>query len=129
MAALREIVVRAGGLKWYLGLSGMPHRGRAGRLERDATAGPCREQRFGEAYRPAPYAGKVVFLQPENTTNLEPRAPSQVWRKYLSEFEARRVPGSHLGIVEDGAAATAAEIGKCLAAAGFAVTATSGDRP
>jgi len=33
----------------------------------------------GEAYRPSPYSGKVVFLQPEVLPNLEPREPRRVW--------------------------------------------------
>ncbi len=124
LAALREIVVRAGGLKWYLGLSGVlppPPVVPEGWSEAQRRVHVA-TYNAGEAYRPARYAGKVVFLQPENTTNLEPQAPSQVWRKYLSDLEARRVPGSHLGIVEDDATATAAEIGNYLVAAGFATT-------
>jgi acetoacetyl-CoA synthetase len=71
----------------------------------------------GEAYRPRPYGGKVVFLQPAETPGLEPRRPRQVWGKFLRDLEIRRVPGSHLKMVEDGAAATAAEIGQCVATA------------
>jgi acetoacetyl-CoA synthetase len=68
----------------------------------------------GEAYRPLPYAGKVVFLQPEYVPNLEPRAPQRVWGRFLGDLTIRRVPGSHLGLLDEGAAATAAEIGRCL---------------
>jgi thioesterase domain-containing protein len=71
----------------------------------------------GEDYRPAPYGGKVVFLQPSELNNLEPRAPSRVWRRYLANFEVRQVPGSHLSIVEDDAASTAAALSRCLAEA------------
>ncbi len=73
----------------------------------------------GEAYRPARYAGKVVFVQPEDVPNLEPRRPEHVWARFLSDFGVRRVPGSHLGLVEDGAPATAEQIAQCLAEAGF----------
>jgi acetoacetyl-CoA synthetase len=69
----------------------------------------------GEAYRPRPYGGKVVFLQPEETPGLEPRKPRQVWRRFLADLEVRRVPGSHLKMVEEGAAATAAEIDRLIA--------------
>jgi acetoacetyl-CoA synthetase len=71
----------------------------------------------GEAYRPLPYAGKVVFIQPEFIPNLEPRAPRRVWGRFLSDLEIRRVPGSHLGMLDEGAAAAAAEISRCLAEA------------
>jgi len=69
----------------------------------------------GEAYRPRPYGGKVVFLQPEETPGLEPRKPRQVWGRFLAGLEVRRVPGSHLKIVEEAAAATAAEIDRLVA--------------
>ena len=71
----------------------------------------------GEAYRPARYDGRVVFLQPEYVPNLEPRAPHRVWGRYLSDLVIRRVPGSHLGMLDEGAAAVAAEISRCLAEA------------
>jgi thioesterase domain-containing protein len=71
----------------------------------------------GEAYRPMPYSGRVVFLQPEYVPNLEPRAPRKVWGKLLTDLVIRRVPGSHLAMLDAGAAATAAEIGRCLAEA------------
>jgi thioesterase domain-containing protein len=64
------------------------------------------------------YGGKVVFLQPKQLTNLEPRAPGQVWRRFLTNFEVRRVAGSHLTMVECDAASTAAELSRCLAEAG-----------
>lgn len=69
----------------------------------------------GEAYRPLPYAGRVVFMQPEFIPNLEPRAPRRVWDQFLSDLVIRRVPGSHLGMLDEGAAAAAAEISRCLA--------------
>jgi acetoacetyl-CoA synthetase len=71
----------------------------------------------GEAYRPRAYVGKVVFLQPEETPGLEPRKPRQVWGRFLGDLVVRRVPGSHLKMVDEGAAATAAEIGRNIAAA------------
>jgi acetoacetyl-CoA synthetase len=79
----------------------------------------------GEAYRPVRYGGAVVFLQPEEVPNLEPRRPERVWGQFLDNLSIRRVPGSHLRMLEQGAAATAAEIGRCL------VDARSGylDRP
>jgi acetoacetyl-CoA synthetase len=64
----------------------------------------------GEAYRPVPYAGRVLFIQPKEVPDLEPRRPGQVWHRLLSDFEVCRVPGTHLGLVDDGAAATAAAI-------------------
>jgi acetoacetyl-CoA synthetase len=71
----------------------------------------------GEAYRPGRYCGKVVFVQPEYVPNLEPRAPHRVWDKFLSDLVIRRVPGSHLGMLDEGATAAAAEISRCLAEA------------
>jgi acetoacetyl-CoA synthetase len=71
----------------------------------------------GEAYRPARYDGRVVFLQPEYVPNLEPRAPRRVWGQYLPDLVIRRVPGSHLGMLDEGAVAVAAEISRCLAEA------------
>jgi pyochelin synthetase len=68
----------------------------------------------GEAYRPSRYAGSVLFVQPREIANLEPRSPAQVWRRLLTDLEIRRVPGSHLGMVESEAAAIAAEVGECL---------------
>jgi acetoacetyl-CoA synthetase len=71
----------------------------------------------GEAYRPRPYGGNVVFLQPEETYGLEPRQPRQVWGKFLSRLTIRRVPGSHLKIVDEGAVAAAGEIGRLVSTA------------
>jgi len=71
----------------------------------------------GEAYRPSRYSGKVVFVQPEFVPNLEPRAPHRVWSQFLSDLVIRRVPGSHLGMLDEGAPAAAAEISRCLEAA------------
>ncbi|HXP03530.1 MAG TPA: thioesterase domain-containing protein [Stellaceae bacterium] len=71
----------------------------------------------GEAYRPRPYGGKVVFMQPEETPGLEPRKPRQVWGRFLDDLQIRHVPGSHLKMVEEGAAATTAEIDQCIAEA------------
>jgi acetoacetyl-CoA synthetase len=68
----------------------------------------------GEAYRPSRYAGRVVFIQPEFVPNLEPRAPHRVWGQFLSDLAIRRVPGSHLGMLDEGAVAAAAEISRCL---------------
>jgi acetoacetyl-CoA synthetase len=64
----------------------------------------------GEAYQPFAYAGKVVFVQPQEVPNLEPRRPASVWRRFLRDFEVCRVPGDHLGMIEAGAALTAAAI-------------------
>jgi acetoacetyl-CoA synthetase len=68
----------------------------------------------GEAYRPSRYSGKVIFVQPGEVSDLEPRAPEQVWRKHLSDLEVRRVPGSHLGMIEAGGPAIAAQISEYL---------------
>lgn len=68
----------------------------------------------GEAYRPSRYAGRVVFVQPEFVPNLEPRAPRRVWGQFLPNLTIRRVPGSHLGMLDEGATAAAAEISHCL---------------
>lgn len=71
----------------------------------------------GVAYRPLPYGGKVVFIQPEFVPNLEPRAPRRVWGQFLSDLVIRRVPGSHLAMLDECATAAAAEISRCLAEA------------
>jgi thioesterase domain-containing protein len=68
----------------------------------------------GEAYRPSRYDGRVVFIQPEFIPNLEPRAPRRVWGQFLSDLTIRRVLGSHLGMLDEGAVAAAAEISRCL---------------
>jgi len=68
----------------------------------------------GEAYRPSRYDGKVVFIQPEFVPNLEPRNPHHVWAQFLSDLTVRRVPGSHLGILDEGAIAAAVEISRCF---------------
>ena len=68
----------------------------------------------GEAYRPSRYDGKVVFMQPEFVPNLEPRAPRRVWGRFLSDLTIRRVPGSHLGMLDEGAIGAAAAISRCL---------------
>jgi thioesterase domain-containing protein len=71
----------------------------------------------GEAYRPLPYSGKVVFIQPEFVPNLEPRKPRRVWGQFLSDLTIRRVPGTHLAMLDECAASAAAEISRCLAEA------------
>jgi acetoacetyl-CoA synthetase len=68
----------------------------------------------GEAYRPSRYCGKVVFVQPDYVPNLEPRAPRRVWGQFLTDLVIRRVPGSHLGMLDEGAIAAAAEVSRCL---------------
>lgn len=68
----------------------------------------------GEAYRPASYGGKVLFIQPAEIPDLEPRRPGQVWHGLCSDFTVCRVPGTHLGLVDDGAAAAAAAISEHL---------------
>jgi len=64
----------------------------------------------GDNYTPKPYDGKVVFVQPNEIPNLEPKLPHQVWRKWLSDLDVDRVSGSHLTMVEADAAATAAAV-------------------
>ena len=54
---------------------------------------------------------------PVFTGNLEPRAPQRVWRQFLSDLVIRQVPGSHLGMIDEGASAAAAEISRCVAEA------------
>lgn len=119
--AVREVVRRLRGVAGYLAESGVsvlplpevPPEGWSAASRRVYLA----SYNAGEAYRPRHYAGKIVFVQPTEIANLEPQAPGRVWRRFLGDLEVRRVPGSHEGIVEDGAAAIAAAIGDCLAAA------------
>lgn len=74
----------------------------------------------GEAYRPARYDGRVMLLQPDQVFDLVPRSPVRLWRRFLGNSDVRRVSGTtHLGMVEDGAVATAAAIRECLTRAGF----------
>jgi acetoacetyl-CoA synthetase len=116
-----EIARRARGLWWYLAASGMTGAARTPIAAEGIDAASRRVHvatfKAGEAYRPSRYTGKVVFLQPEHIPNLEPRSPREVWDKFLTDLVVRRVPGSHLGMVDEGAAATAAEIGRCVAEA------------
>jgi acetoacetyl-CoA synthetase len=114
-----EIARRARGLWWYLGASGVTGMSRPPLTAEGTDAASRRVHaatfKAGEAYRPSRYTGKVVFLQPEHVPNLEPRSPSVVWNKFLGDLAVRRVPGSHLGMVDEGAAATGAEIARCVA--------------
>ena len=66
------------------------------------------------AYRPPSYSGRVVFIQPSEIPDLEPRLPGRVWSRFLPDMEVHQVPGSHLGMVEAGAAVTAKVIGERL---------------
>jgi len=62
----------------------------------------------------------VMFIHPDALPDLYPRSPVRLWRRFLSNVDVRRVPGTtHLGMVEDGAVATAAAIRECLTRAGF----------
>ena len=113
-----EMSRRVRSLFWYLSLSGVRLTEPLPLVAEGCDAASRRVHvatyNAGEAYRPRPYAGKVVFLQPEYVPNLEPRAPHKVWGRFLADLTIRRVPGSHLGLVDEGAAATAAEIGRSL---------------
>ena len=110
----REITRRVRSLAGYLSASGVSVL-RPPPLVAEGVSAASRRVHLasynaGEAYRPALYRGKVLFVQPQEVPNLEPRSPTLVWRRFLSDLEIRRVPGSHLGMVDDGAAA----IGECL---------------
>ncbi|HVC52571.1 MAG TPA: alpha/beta fold hydrolase [Stellaceae bacterium] len=123
--AWREAVRRLRSLSDYLAASGVKALPPPPVLIEGSSAASRRlylaTYNAGEAYRPARYGGKVVFIQPDEVPNLEPRSPWLVWRQFLTDMEVRRVPGTtHLGMVDVGAAATAAAIGECLARAGFA---------
>lgn len=116
---LREAAGRGRSLSHYLAMSGLEFLPRAAIVPKGASPASRRVHvasvSAGEAYRPARYLGKVVFVQPREVPNLEPRAPAQVWRRFLPDFEVRRVPGSHRTMVEpEFAAATARVIGECL---------------
>lgn len=62
----------------------------------------------GEAYRPSRYAGKVLYLQPMELDELFPSSPRRMWRNHLPVLEVRRLPGSHMRMVEDAADGAAA---------------------
>jgi acetoacetyl-CoA synthetase len=117
--AAREVTRRVRSLFWYLAASGVkliepPPLVIEGT---DAASRRVHEATYnaGEAYRPPRYAGKVVFVQPECVTNLEPRQPRRVWGQFLGDLEIRQVPGSHFGMLNEGAEAAAKEISRYLA--------------
>lgn len=120
-SALREAMRRIGSLAGYLAASGVTVLPTPPVVPEGASAASRRVHvatfNAGEAYRPAPYTGKVVFVQPKEVPGLEPRAPARVWRRFLGDLEIRRVAGSHLGMLETNAASVAAAIGDCLARA------------
>ncbi len=110
----REIARRLRSLAGYLSASGVSVLAPPPLVAEGVSAASRRVHvaafHAGEAYRPVRYAGKVLFVQPEEVPDLEPRRPSQVWGRLLPDLEVCRVPGTHLGLVDDGAAATAAAI-------------------
>jgi len=82
----------------------------------------------GQAYRPPRYAGRVVLVHPPpDIPNLWPRAPEDVWRRLLSNFEVHRVEGEHLEMVTSNAAETAALVSPHIRAATMPVP--GGPRP
>ena len=113
-ALLREVARRLRSLSDYLSASGVSVLPPPPLVAEGVSAASRRVHlasfNAGEAYRPVPYAGKVLFVQPDEVPDLEPRRPSQVWGRLLPDFEVCRVPGTHLGLVDDGAAACAAAI-------------------
>jgi acetoacetyl-CoA synthetase len=117
----REVCRRLRSLRGYLAASGV----KALPLPEVAPEGASAASRrvhmatyaAGEAYRPRTYAGKVAFVQPDEVPNLEPRRPASVWGRVLTDLDVRRIPGSHLGMVEAGAVATAAAISQCVSEA------------
>jgi len=64
----------------------------------------------GEAYCPSFYTGKVVIVRPTELEDLMPSSPARAWRKFLGDMETRQIEGSHLGMVERNATATATAI-------------------
>jgi acetoacetyl-CoA synthetase len=118
MRAVRHVIDRIRNLSEYLAASGVKFIPARQIVPLGASAASRRVYlatfNAGEAYRPPRYSGKVVFVQPEEVPNLEPWAPAQVWQKFLTDLEVRKVPGSHLGMLESGATAIAAEISDCL---------------
>jgi acetoacetyl-CoA synthetase len=113
-----DVKRRVRSLFWYLAASGVKLASPQPLVAEGTDAASRRVHvatfNAGEAYRPSRYPGKVVFLQPEYVLNLEPKAPRKVWGQFLPNFVIRRVPGSHLTMLEEGAAVTAAEIARCV---------------
>ena len=111
---LREVRRRVRSLSGYLSASGVSALPPPPLVAEGVSAASRRvhlaSYNAGEAYRPVLYAGKVLFIQPEEVPDLEPRRPGSVWNRLLPDFEVCRVPGTHLGLVDTGAAATAAAI-------------------
>jgi acetoacetyl-CoA synthetase len=116
--AIQEIARRSRSLMEYLAASGVKGLKPAAVVPEGWSAASRRVHiatyNAGEAYRPAPYAGKVIFVQAAEIADQEPREPWQVWRRFLSNFETCRVPGDHIAMVEDNAATTAAAVGECV---------------
>lgn len=104
-------------LLWYLAQCGVPGISAAPLIAEGTTPASRRLHQAtitaSEVYRPAPYEGRVVFLQPEEIGNLKPRLPEQVWGSFLPNMAVRQIPGSHLTMVETDATATAAAITRC----------------
>lgn len=123
---LGEIARRSRSLAGYLAASGVSALPTLPVTPEGASAASRRlhmaTYEAGEAYRPAPYGGKVVFVQPRYVPNLEPRSPAKVWGRFLTNLEVRISPGSHLGLVEAEAVHTAAAISECVLATGLVVT-------
>ncbi|MBV9828682.1 MAG: alpha/beta fold hydrolase [Alphaproteobacteria bacterium] len=116
--ATRYLSDRSQTLRWYLAQCGVRGMRAAPLIPEGASPASRRLHQAtvsaGEAYCPARYAGRVVFLQPHDKGNLKPRSPEQVWRRYLPMLEVRRIPGSHLTLVETDAASTGAAIARCV---------------
>lgn len=114
-AARREVQRRLRSLRDYLAASGVAKLPPAPVAVEGTSVASRRvylaTYNAGEAYRPSRYDGKVLFVQPDEVPNLEPRSPHQVWRRFLGDLEVCRIDGTtHLGIVETGVAATAAAV-------------------
>ncbi len=75
------------------------HHRQVARAFRDALA----------SYRPQPYAGRVVLFRARMQPLFGPHDPAKGWRHVAKgPFEIRRVPGNHLGMLQEPHVATLA---------------------
>ncbi len=67
------------------------------------------------AYRPAPYAGDIVFVKAVGETSL-PFEARLLWRGLVREVTVLDVPGDHYGLVREGVGQLSAALSAALAA-------------
>ncbi|HLY04947.1 MAG TPA: alpha/beta fold hydrolase [Rhizomicrobium sp.] len=66
------------------------------------------------AYRPKPYAGRIMFLRAKKRDAEFPDDPKRIWRRLALDIAFRTIPGGHRTIVTQHAETAAAAITACL---------------